>query len=237
MVNSKQRKIVTIVCIVLGVLLIAGGIIGTLLYLNSNEYRFRMNVFIGKYYSYNLVMSDRNTQYIKIYDSDNGNNKYNVACVSLKDGNVVVEFKDNENKAVSQDQIDKNVLQQVQYLANLFSGSCYVEKDKIIFDKTELAIVKNEFVTENPEYSFCPTRDVCVKDEKTNEEFEFSFFTAYVKKGEPKFVYHPDYNDFCIEINRKNIVGEDGKIYRLTMQDSYYTEESREIMKKEGVSK
>ena len=182
MVNSKQRKIVTIVCIVLGVLLITGGIIGTLLYLNSNEYRFRMNVFIGKYYSYNLVMSDRNTQYIKIYDSDNGNNKYNVACVSLKDGNVVVEFKDNENKAVSQDQIDKNVLQQVQYLANLFSGSCYVEKDKIIFDKTELAIVKNEFVAENPEYSFCPTRDVCVKDEKTNEEFEFSFFTAYVKK-------------------------------------------------------
>ena len=79
MVNSKQRKIVTIVCIVLGVLLIAGGIIGTLLYLNGNEYRFRMNVFIGKYYSYNLVMSDRNTQYIKIYDSDNGNNKYNVA--------------------------------------------------------------------------------------------------------------------------------------------------------------
>ena len=43
MVNSKQRKIVTIVCIVLGVLLIAGGIIGTLLYLNGNEYRFRMN--------------------------------------------------------------------------------------------------------------------------------------------------------------------------------------------------
>ena len=78
MVNSKQRKIVTIVCIVLGVLLIAGGIIGTLLYLNGNEYRFRMNVFIGKYYSYNLVMSDRNTQYIKIYDSDNGNNKYNI---------------------------------------------------------------------------------------------------------------------------------------------------------------
>ena len=64
-----------------------------------------------------------------------------------------------------------------------------------------------------------------------------SFFTAYVKKGEPKFVYHPDYTDFCVEINRKNIVGEDGKTYRLTMQDFYYTEKSREIMKKEGVSK
>ena len=49
MVNSKQRKIVTIVCIVLGVLLIAGGIIGTLLYLNSSEYRFRMAAFVDKY--------------------------------------------------------------------------------------------------------------------------------------------------------------------------------------------
>ena len=66
MVNSKQRKIVTIVCIVLGVLLIAGGIIGTLLYLNSNEYRFRMDAFVG--------------QYEKMY-KENGEQNYN-ECLS-----------------------------------------------------------------------------------------------------------------------------------------------------------
>lgn len=136
MVNSKQRKIVTIVCIVLGVLLIAGGIIGTLLYLNSNEYRFRMDVFVGQY---EKMYKENGENFMAFEIAENGQSTdgaKNSEKYALKNENgklILVNIVGIKEVIVPIDALDQNIAKIVLHYAKALYGKVTVQKDMAFF--------------------------------------------------------------------------------------------------------
>lgn len=221
MVNSKQRKIVTIVCIVLGVLLITGGIIGTLLYLNSNEYRFRMDAFVDKYKNVGETSFGNNLIWIRIYQGDDIYTKdFIVAEVNKTDDSTKLHYLDGAtSKEISPEQVDANVRKRVEYLAGIFGTNCEVKKDRIIFDTKELSITKTEYLPPNI-MEVSPRRMVYATDEECGVEFVFTFVTGFVIDNSGT-VYEP-YNSICLRVYKEVVDGVGNEKYNLRLEDTQY---------------
>ena len=237
MVNSKQRKIVTIVCIVLGVLLITGGIIGALLYLNSNEYRFREAAFLGEYINIAETSYRDNRITMNVYlkgDEHTGN--LVMAEVSKEDDWALVFFDNKADKEISAEQIDPKVLESIKYFAELFGASCNVQKDKMTFGTKNLSIKSSEFVPVYPENIGGPVRKVIAVDESNGTEFVFIFYTDYVRKDNI-FITHCVTTEFQMEIYKFYVDGEDGQTYSIKGNVAYFNKIRYENEVKEGVYK
>ena len=221
MVNSKQRKIVTIACIVLGVLLIAGGIIGTLLYLNSNEYRFRMDAFVGQYEQV------QNQSYIENYMSfeiaENGQSTdgaKNSEKYALKNENgklILVNIVGIKEVIVPIDALDQNIAKIVLHYAKALYGKVTVQKDMAFFEATnEIFSFESNIFYDNGELwrNSGAERDIVLKD-SFNGEITLVFHTTYRMEddGRKSTVVTPTYFNYTAKYS--NVVGQDGKNYSL----------------------
>ena len=218
MVNSKQRKIVTIVCIVLGVLLIAGGIIGTLLYLNGNEYRFRMDAFV---WQYEKMYKENGENFMAFEIVENGQSTdgtKNSEEYALKNENgnfVLVNAIDKQ--VVSTDVLDQNIVKIVLHYAKILYGKVTVQKDRTVFEATnETFSFESNIFYDNGELwrNSGAERNIVLKD-SFNGEITLVFHTTYRMENDSLNVVVIDPAYFNYTAKYSNVVGQDGKNYSL----------------------
>lgn len=218
MVNSKQRKIVTIVCIVLGVLLIAGGIIGTLLYLNSNEYRFRMDAFVGQYEKMYKENGENFMAFEIVENGQSTDGTKNSEEYALKNENgnfVLVNAIDKQ--VVSTDVLDQNIVKIVLHYAKILYGKVTVQKDRTVFEATnETFSFESNIFYDNGELwrNSGAERNIVLKD-SFNGEITLVFHTTYRMENDSLNVVVIDPAYFNYTAKYSNVVGQDGKNYSL----------------------
>lgn len=218
MVNSKQRKIVTIVCIVLGVLLIAGGIIGTLLYLNSNEYRFRMDAFVGQYEKMYKENGENFMAFEIVENGQSTDGTKNSEEYALKNENgnfVLVNAIDKQ--VVSTDVLDQNIVKIVLHYAKILYGKVTVQKDRTVFEATnETFSFESNIFYDNGELwrNSGAERNIVLKD-SFNGEITLVFHTTYRMEDDSLNVVVIDPAYFNYTAKYSNVVGQDGKNYSL----------------------
>ncbi len=218
MVNSKQRKIVTIVCIVLGVLLIAGGIIGTLLYLNSNEYRFRMDAFVGQYEKMYKENGENFMAFEIVENGQSTDGTKNSEEYALKNENgnfVLVNAIDKQ--VVSTDVLDQNIVKIVLHYAKILYGKVTVQKDRTVFEATnEIFSFESNIFYDNGELwrNSGAERNIVLKD-SFNGEITLVFHTTYRMENDSLKVVVIDPAYFNYTAKYSNVVGQDGKNYSL----------------------
>ena len=218
MVNSKQRKIVTIFCIVLGVLLIAGGIIGTLLYLNSNEYRFRMDAFVGQYEKMYKENGENFMAFEIVENGQSTDGTKNSEEYALKNENgnfVLVNAIDKQ--VVSTDVLDQNIVKIVLHYAKILYGKVTVQKDRTVFEATnEIFSFESNIFYDNGELwrNSGAERNIVLKD-SFNGEITLVFHTTYRMENDSLKVVVIDPAYFNYTAKYLNVVGQDGKNYSL----------------------
>lgn len=218
MVNSKQKKIVTIVCIVLGVLLIAGGIIGTLLYLNSNEYRFRMDAFVGQYEKMYKENGENFMAFEIVENGQSTDGTKNSEEYALKNENgnfVLVNAIDKQ--VVSTDVLDQNIVKIVLHYAKILYGKVTVQKDRTVFEATnETFSFESNIFYDNGELwrNSGAERNIVLKD-SFNGEITLVFHTTYRMENDSLNVVVIDPAYFNYTAKYSNVVGQDGKNYSL----------------------
>ncbi len=218
MVNSKQRKIVTIVCIVLGVLLIAGGIIGTLLYLNSNEYRFRMDAFVGQYEKMYKENGENFMAFEIVENGQSTDGTKNSEEYALKNENgnfVLVNAIDKQ--VVSTDVLDQNIVKIVLHYAKILYGKVTVQKYRTVFEATnETFSFESNIFYDNGELwrNSGAERNIVLKD-SFNGEITLVFHTTYRMEDDSLNVVVIDPAYFNYTAKYSNVVGQDGKNYSL----------------------
>ncbi len=218
MVNSKQRKIVTIVCIVLGVLLIAGGIIGTLLYLNGNEYRFRMDAFVGQYEKMYKENGENFMAFEIVENGQSTDGTKNSEEYALKNENgnfVLVNAIDKQ--VVSTDVLDQNIVKIVLHYAKILYGKVTVQKDRTVFEATnEIFSFESNIFYDNGELwrNSGAERNIVLKD-SFNGEITLVFHTTYRMENDSLKVVVIDPAYFNYTAKYSNVVGQDGKNYSL----------------------
>ena len=218
MVNSKQRKIVTIVCIVLGVLLITGGIIGTLLYLNSNEYRFRMDAFVGQYEKMYKENGENFMAFEIVENGQSTDGTKNSEEYALKNENgnfVLVNAIDKQ--VVSTDVLDQNIVKIVLHYAKILYGKVTVQKDRTVFEATnETFSFESNIFYDNGELwrNSGAERNIVLKD-SFNGEITLVFHTTYRMENDSLNVVVIDPAYFNYTAKYSNVVGQDGKNYSL----------------------
>ena len=218
MVNSKQRKIVTIFCIVLGVLLIAGGIIGTLLYLNGNEYRFRMDAFVGQYEKMYKENGENFMAFEIVENGQSTDGTKNSEEYALKNENgnfVLVNAIDKQ--VVSTDVLDQNIVKIVLHYAKILYGKVTVQKDRTVFEATnETFSFESNIFYDNGELwrNSGAERNIVLKD-SFNGEITLVFHTTYRMENDSLNVVVIDPAYFNYTAKYSNVVGQDGKNYSL----------------------
>ena len=218
MVNSKQRKIVTIFCIVLGVLLIAGGIIGTLLYLNGNEYRFRMDAFVGQYEKMYKENGENFMAFEIVENGQSTDGTKNSEEYALKNENgnfVLVNAIDKQ--VVSTDVLDQNIVKIVLHYAKILYGKVTVQKDRTVFEATnEIFSFESNIFYDNGELwrNSGAERNIVLKD-SFNGEITLVFHTTYRMENDSLNVVVIDPAYFNYTAKYSNVVGQDGKNYSL----------------------
>ena len=120
----------------LGVLLIAGGIIGTLLYLNGNEYRFRMDAFVGQY---EKMYKENGENFMAFEIAENGQSTdgaKNSEKYALKNENgklILVNIVGVKEVIVPIDALDQNIAKIVLHYTKALYGKVTVQKDMAFF--------------------------------------------------------------------------------------------------------
>lgn len=220
MVNSKQRKIVTIVCIVLGVLLIAGGIIGTLLYLNGNEYRFRMDAFVGQY---EKMYKENGENFMAFEIVENGQSADGTKTseeYALKNENgklILVNIVRGKEVIVPIDALDQNIAKIVLHYAKVLYGKVTVQKYRTVFEATnETFSFESNIFYDNGELwrNSGAERNIVLKD-SFNGEITLVFHTTYRMEDDSLNVVVIDPAYFNYTAKYSNVVGQDGKNYSL----------------------
>ena len=202
----------------LGVLLIAGRIIGTLLYLNSNEYRFRMDAFVGQYEKMYKENGENFMAFEIVENGQSTDGAKNSEEYALKNENgnfVLVNAIDKQ--VVSTDVLDQNIAKIVLHYAKILYGKVTVQKDRTVFEATnETFSFESNIFYDNGELwrNSGAERDIVLKD-SFNGEITLVFHTTYRMEddGRKSTVVTPTYFNYTAKYS--NVVGQDGKNYSL----------------------